>query len=87
MKIILNSIFYRQVILEFSQHPLLVQLMSAVLDVDFEMFGGVFQEDITDLSDEDVLLPTLLQISQQSFGTFSHRNNIREQGVAFQFGE
>ncbi len=49
-------------VLELPQHALLVELIGAVLDVDFEMFGSVFQKDVANLANEDILLPAPLQV-------------------------
>lgn len=72
------------IILEVSEHSLLVELIGAVLDVHFEMFGRVLQEDVADFADKDVLLPTLFQVGQKSLRALAHRDNVGEKGVAFQ---
>ena len=66
------------IILEVPQHSFLVELIGAVLDVNFEMLGSVFQKDIANLANEHVLLPAPLQVGQKSFRAFTHRHNIGE---------
>ena len=61
----------------------MIQLIGAIFDVNFEMFGCVFQEDVANFTDEDVLLPTLFQVGKKSFRAFTDRYNVGEKSVTF----
>ena len=65
--------------LEPLEGAVLVHLVGAVLDVDLEVFFGVRAEDVGDPRQTDRLLPSRLEVGEESLRTGSDQNHLREQ--------
>lgn len=59
-------------LLELLEHPVLVYLVAAILDVDAEGGAGVGEDDVGDCGDQRGLLPPLLQVHQEQLRTTLH---------------
>jgi hypothetical protein len=69
----------RDYLREFSEYPVLVDLVRAVLYVNLKVIPRVPAHDLWEAGEDDGLSPALLEVGEEALGTLTHRDHVAKQ--------